>query len=82
MELIVGTDRIAAHLHPIAGGVIATLRGEALKALLDATFHGQGSIEIMGGELDRRPMSVAAIEMSGHDTTVTLVCAGPRRDLH
>ncbi|MCW1920176.1 hypothetical protein NX862_15560 [Rhodobacter sp. KR11] len=83
MDIIIGTDRITPQaIHPFAGGVIATLRGEALKAVLDATFRGKGSIEMSGGDLDRRPMSVTAIEMSGQDTTVTLVCAGPRRDLH
>jgi hypothetical protein len=82
MELIVGTDRITARLHPIAGGILATLRGEALKALLDATFRGQGSIEMIGGDYDRRPLSVTSIEMQGAETLVTLVPAGPRRNLN
>ena len=82
MQLLIGTDAVPADLHPIAGGVIATLRGEALMAVLDATFRGQGAIEIVGGALDRRPLTVAAIEMSGGATAVTLVCAGPRPALH
>lgn len=77
MHLLIGTDRIPAQLEPIAGGVVATLRGAALMAVLDATFRGEGAIEMSGGVLDRRPLSVAAIEMSGGETQVTLVCAGP-----
>ncbi|SEN36622.1 hypothetical protein SAMN04488103_104299 [Gemmobacter aquatilis] len=82
MELIVGAKRITpSAIHRIAGGVEATLRGEALISLLDATFHGAGSIEVHGGDLDRRPLDVAAIEMTGGDTRVTLVYAGPAKTL-
>ncbi|MFC7705073.1 hypothetical protein ACFQXB_12780 [Plastorhodobacter daqingensis] len=82
MELLVGARRITpSAIRRIAGGVTATLRGDALISLLDATFHGKGSVEVIGGDLDRRPMDVAAIEMSGGDTTVTLICSGPARTL-
>ncbi|MBT9244956.1 hypothetical protein KM031_01910 [Gemmobacter fulvus] len=82
MELIVGARRITpSAIHRIAGGVTATLRGDALISLLDATFHGAGTIELSGGDLDRRPMDVAAIEMTGGETIVTLLCGGPAKPL-
>jgi hypothetical protein len=82
MELIIGARRITpSAIHRIKGGVTATLRGEALISVLDATFHGAGSIEVIGAGLDRRPMDVTAIEMKGADTQVTLVCSGPARAL-
>lgn len=78
MELIIGTKRIIPEaISRIAGGVEAILKGDALMSLLDATFHGLGTIEISGGDLDRRPMDVASIRMQGADTMVTLVCTGP-----
>ncbi|MBE2276043.1 MAG: hypothetical protein IAE87_07070 [Rhodobacteraceae bacterium] len=87
MYLIVGTRRIVpTAIHPVAGGVEVALRGEALVSLLDATFRqagqGAGSIEVSGGDMDRRPMDVAAIEMTGADARVTLLCAGPPRPLN
>lgn len=83
MDLIVGAMRITpTAIRRTGDGVEATLQGAALVSLLDATFHGAGTIEICGGDLDRRPMDVAAIEMSGRDTRVTLVCAGPARVLN
>lgn len=83
MELIVGTRRIAAAaIHPIPGGVEAELRGDAVLPLLDATFHGAGRVEILGGGMDCRPMDVAGIEMRGASTLVTLLCAGEAAALH
>lgn len=82
MELIIGARRITpSAIHRIKGGVTATLRGEALMSLLNASFHGTGSIEMLGGDLDRHPMEVTSIEMTGADTTVTLLCAGPAKTL-
>ncbi len=82
MNLIIGSQ----HITPLAitrtaTGVEAVLQGAAVLCLLDAAFHGAGTIEILGGDLDRRRMEVAGIEMSGRDTTVTLVCAGPAQRL-
>lgn len=78
MELIIGTRRIIpTAIHRITGGVEAVLQGEALRSLLDAAFHGAGSIELLGGDLDRRPVDVASIRMQGSDTRVTLICTGP-----
>ncbi|MGA0538974.1 hypothetical protein [Neotabrizicola sp. VNH66] len=78
MELIVGNRRITpSAIQPVSGGVEARLKGEALLRLLDASFHGQGTIEVIGGGLDRRPMEVADIRMTGADTTVRLRCTGP-----
>ena len=54
----------------------AVMRGDAVLSLLDATFHGAGSIEVLGGALHRRAMDVAGIEMRGASTLVTLICAG------
>ncbi len=87
MYLIVGTRRIVpTAVHPVAGGVEVALRGDALVSLLDATFGragcGAASIEVSGGGLDRRPMDVAAIVMTGADARVTLLCAGPPRPLN
>lgn len=82
MDLIVGTRRITpSAIERIDGGVEATLRGEALIRVLDAGFRGLGTIEVLGAGLDRRPMDVAAVEMTGGETRVTLLCAGPARAL-
>lgn len=76
MNLIIGTQHIIpSAITRTPDGVEAVLHGEALLSLLDAAFHGAGTIEILGGDLDRRRMEVAGIEMSGRETTVTLVCA-------
>ena len=77
MDLIIGTRRITPDaITRTAEGVEAVLHGEALLRLLDAAFHGAGSIEVSGGDLDRRPMEVTGIAMRGRDTCVTLACAG------
>lgn len=76
MELIVGNKRVAAMaMQRIPGGVEAQLAGEALTSVIDATFGGT-SIEVLGGDLDRRPLDVTDIRMQGACTTVTLLCAG------
>ncbi len=76
MNLIIGTQHIIpSAITRTAHGVEAVLQGAALLSLLDAAFHGTGTIEILGGDLDRRRMEVAGIAMSGRETTVTLVCA-------
>lgn len=77
MDLIIGTR----HVTPDAiirtpEGVEAVLHGEALMSLLDAAFHGQGTIEVLGGDLDRHRMEVTGIDMQGRQTRVTLACVG------
>ncbi|WP_149142924.1 hypothetical protein [Gemmobacter caeruleus] len=78
MQLIIGDRRVEpGSITRIAGGVEAVLKGEALLRLLDAAFHGMGTIEVLGGDLDRRPMDVTSIRMKGAETCVTLIAAGP-----
>lgn len=77
MDLIIG----ARHITPDAitrtpEGVEAVLHGAALLTLLDAAFHGAGTIEVLGGDLDRRRMEVTGIDMQGGETRVTLACIG------
>ncbi|MDV7269520.1 hypothetical protein RYZ20_01245 [Thioclava sp. A2] len=76
MELIVGNKRVQPMaMQRIPGGIEAELAGEALASVIDATFGG-ASIEVWGGDLDRRPLDVTDIRMQGASTTVTLLCAG------
>ncbi len=77
VELIVGNKRITAKaLRRIPGGVEAQLAGEALTSVLDATFRGGASIEVLGGDLDHHALDVADIRMAGASTTVTLLTSG------
>ncbi|MBN2741569.1 MAG: hypothetical protein JXR35_11765 [Rhodobacteraceae bacterium] len=77
MELIVGNKRVTPEaLREIPGGIEADLTGEALTSLIDATFRGYASIEMLGGDLDRQRMDVIDIRMAGDATTVTLRCHG------
>lgn len=62
-----------------ATGVEAVLHGDALMSLLNAAFHGAGTIEILGGNLDRHQMEVTGIEMLGCETRVTLTGTGVGR---
>ncbi|WP_313352890.1 hypothetical protein [Paracoccus sp. (in: a-proteobacteria)] len=83
MELIVGIRRITpTAVHAIPGGIEAELRGEAVLSLLDEAFRGAGRVEVLGGDMDRRLMDVAGIEMRGASTLVTLLCAGTAAQLH
>ena len=83
MQLVIGAEAVtAASIQRVAGGVQAILRGQALLRLLHAAIAGGGSIEVLGGDLDRRPMEVTSIEMSGADTRVTLICCGAAGALH
>lgn len=59
-----------------ATGIEAVLHGEALVSLLNAAFHGVGTIEVLGGDLDRHRMEVTGIEMQGRETRVTLAAMG------
>ena len=78
MELIIGNQHVTpSAIHMIEGGVEAELRGDALRSLLDATYHGRCTIEVLGGELHRRPLEVVDIAMSGATTRVRLRCSGP-----
>ena len=78
LELIIGTRRIVPDaIQQLDDGVEAILRGSAVLPVLDAAFYGAGSIEVLGGAFDRRPMDLVSIEMSCDVTRVTLVCTGP-----
>ncbi len=77
MNLLIGTRHVTPEaITRTAEGVEAILRGEALLRLLDSAFHGAGTIEILGGDLDRCPMEVTAIAMYGAETRVTLAALG------
>lgn len=77
MDLIIGTRHITPDaITRTPDGVEAVLHGEALLSLLDAAFHGAGTIEVLGGDLDRARMEVTAIDMQGRETRVTLTCLG------
>jgi len=45
-------------------------------SLLNAAFHGSGTIEVLGGDLDRHRMEVIGIQMQGCETRVTLSAMG------
>lgn len=82
VELIVGNKRVTAQaLRRIPGGIEAQLVGEALTSVLDATFRGGASIEVIGGDLDHHALDVTDIRMAGASTTVTLLSGG-RQALH
>lgn len=77
MELIVGTRQITPDaMTRTPEGVEAVLHGAALLSLLDAAFHGAGTIEVLGGDLGRRRMEVTGIDMHGGKTRVTMACVG------
>ena len=77
MDLIIGTRHVTPDaITRTRDGVEAVLHGEALLSLLDAAFHGAGTIEILGGDLDRHRMEVTAIDMQGSATRVTLAALG------
>lgn len=77
MNLIIGARHIVPDtITRTEQGVEAVLHGPALLSLLDAAFHGAGSIEVLGGDLDRRRMEVTGIDMRGGQTCVTLSCIG------
>lgn len=58
------------------------MHGAALLSLLDAAFHGAGTIEIRSGDRNRRRMEVTGIDMQGHETRVTLACVGAAAHLN
>lgn len=73
MDLTIGTRHITADaITRTTTGVEAILHGEALISLLNAAFYGAGTIEILGGDLNRHLMEVTEIEMQGRETRVTL----------
>ena len=72
MALIIGTR----HITSTATGVEPVLNGDALMSLLNAAFHGAGTIEVLGGDLDRHRMEVTGIEVQGSETRVTLAAKG------
>jgi hypothetical protein len=77
MDLIIGTRHITPDaITRTATGVEAILHGEALMSLLNAAFHGAGTIEVLGGDLDRHRMEVTAIDMQGRETRITLAAVG------
>lgn len=87
MELIVGNSRVVpTAIRRIPGGIEAQLAGEALLRFLDVTCNADQShhvsIEVLGGEYDRREMDVTEIRMRGSVTTVTLICSSKPANLH
>ena len=77
MNLIIGTRHITPDaITRTPTGVEAVLHGEALISLLNAAFHGTGTIEVLGGDLDRHRMEVIGIQMQGCETRVTLSAVG------
>ena len=82
MNLIIGTRHVTPDvITRTPEGVEAVLRGEALLTLLDSAFHGAGTIEVLGGDLDRCPMEVIGIVMQGGETRVALAALGAARHL-
>lgn len=76
VELIVGARRVTPQaVRPVAGGIEVELRGPALLAVLDASFQGQDSIEVLGGRWHRHRAQVSAISMQGASSRVLLTCA-------
>lgn len=83
MNLIIGTRHITPDaITRTPEGVEAVLHGSALLSLLDAAFHGAGTIEIDGGDLNRHQMEVTGIDMQGGATRVTLTSIGQARRLN
>jgi len=77
LDLIIGTRHFTPDaITRTATGIEAVLHGEALMSLLNAAFHGAGTIEVLGGELDRHLMEVTGIRMQGRETRVTLAALG------
>lgn len=82
MNLIIGSRQVTPDtITRTLEGVEAILHGEALMSLLNVAFHGAGTIEILGGDLDRHRMEVTGIEMQGGETRVTLATMGDRQQL-
>ena len=82
MDLIIGSRHVTPDvITRTPEGVEAVLHGEALLSLLDSAFHGAGTIEVLGGDLDRCPMEVTGIAMQGGATRVTLTALGAARRL-
>jgi hypothetical protein len=77
MDLIFGTRQITPDaITRTTTGVGAVQHGEALISLLNAAFNGAGTIEILGGDLNRHWIEVTEIEMQGRETRVTLTAMG------
>lgn len=55
-----------------ATGIEVALHGEALMPFLNAAFHGSGTIEVLGGDLDRHRIEVTGIEVRCRETRVTM----------
>lgn len=72
IDLLIGTR----HITRTATGVEAVLHGDALMCLLDAAFHGDGTIEILGGGSNCHQMEVTEIAMQGRDSWVSLAAMG------
>lgn len=73
MNLLIGTRHVTPDaITRTSDGVEAVLHGEALLSLLDVVFQGVGTIEILGGDLDRHRMEVTSIDMQGCETRVSL----------
>jgi hypothetical protein len=80
MDLIIGTRHITPDtITRTATGIEAVRHGEALMSPLNAAFHGAGTIEILGDDLNRHRMEVTRIEMQGRETCVTMAAMGAGR---
>ena len=80
-ELIVGLSRVTpSAVELVDGGMVAELSGAGLLKMLDATFGGQGPVEVWGLDsgLGPRAMMVTEITMSGATTLITLEDTGMR----
>jgi hypothetical protein len=76
-ELIVGTLRVSpVSLDAFDGGVVALLAGAGLLSVLDATFAGDGAVQLWSEGVAPRAMRVTDIAMRGRSTFVTLQDAG------
>lgn len=77
MDLIIGTRHITPDaITRTATGVEAVLHVDALMPLLNAAFYGVGTIEILGGDLNRHRMEVTRIETQGRETRMTMAAIG------
>lgn len=72
-ELIVGSLRVSpVTVELFDGGAVARLAGAGLLSVLDATFAGDGAIELWSAGAQPRAMQVTEIAMRGSATFVTL----------
>ena len=77
MKPVIGTRHITPDdITRSATGLEAVLHGVALVSLLNAAFHGAGTIKFLGGDPDRHQMEITGIDRRGCETGVTLAGTG------